>query len=329
MVQADRKLKYMIIGAGGTGGAVGSHMARAGMDVTFIARGKHLDAMREKGLKVTRPDMEFTVLPVRAYTTDEYLQILAESEEESAQYRPDVIIVCVKGYSIDDTAAFIAKAAGRDTIVIPILNIFGTGAAMQKSLPDITVTDGCSYVASEIREPGYIWMNGTILPVVFGLRRDQKALQAELEPLLEQIRDDMCASGIEGILSDNIERDAMRKFSYVSPQGACGLYYNVPVGGVQHEGEIRDCFAGLIREISDLADAMGIGFGEDIVPVNLKITEGLSPDMTTSLQRDVAAGKASEIDGLIYEVIRMGKKYGVDLPLYEKIASELKARGIR
>ena len=327
MEQADRKLKYMIIGAGGTGGAVGAHMARAGMDVTFIARGKHLDAMRKQGLCVTRPDMEFTVLPVSAYTTEEYLRLL--NEEGGEQYRPDVIIVCVKGYSIDDAAGFIAEAAGSDTIVIPILNIFGTGAAMQKSLPDVTVTDGCIYVASEIKEPGYIWMKGTILRVVFGLRRDQKALQAELEPLLEKIRDDMCASGIDGILSDNIERDAMRKFSYVSPQGACGLYYNVPVGGVQREGEIRDCFAGLIREISDLADAMGIGFGEDIVPVNLKITEGLSPDMTTSLQRDVAAGRSSEIDGLIYEVIRMGNRYGVDLPLYEKIASELMARGIR
>lgn len=327
MDKVKPKLKYMVIGAGGTGGAVGSHMARAGMDVTFIARGKHLDAMRKQGLRVTRPDMEFTVLPVSAYTTEEYLRMLNEKGGE--QYRPDVIIVCVKGYSIDDAAAFIAEAASSDTIVIPILNIFGTGAAMQKSFPGITVTDGCIYVASEIREPGYIWMNGTILRVVFGLRRDQKELKAELEPLLEKIRDDMCASGIEGILSENIERDAMRKFSYVSPQGACGLYYNVPVGGVQQEGEIRECFAGLIREISDLADAMGIGFGEDIVPVNLKITEGLAPDMTTSLQRDVAAGKASEIDGLIYEVIRMGKRYGVDLPLYGKIASELMARGIR
>ena len=71
---------------------------------------------------------------------------------------------------------------------------------------------------------------------------------------------------------------------------------------------------------------MGIGFGEDIVAGNLKIIEGLSPDMTTSLQRDVAAGKASEIDGLIYEVVRMGKKYGVRTPLYEKISTELKKR---
>lgn len=324
-----RKLSYMIIGAGGTGGAVGSHMAHAGMDVTFIARGRHLEAMRGNGLRVTRPDMEFTVLPVKAYTTEEYLQMLDGSEESDRDLRPDVIFVCVKGYSIEETIPFIAQAAGPDTLVIPILNIYGTGAQMQKELQGITVTDGCIYVASEIKEPGWIWMNGTILRVVFGLRRDQKELRTDLQPLLERVRDDLQASGIRGILSENIERDAMRKFSYVSPQGSVGLYYGVPAGSVQQPGEIRECFAGLVKEISDLADAMGIGFEQDIVQVNLRIIEGLSPDMTTSMQRDVAAGKTSEIDGLIYEVVRMGERYGVSMPLYEKIAAELAERGIK
>ena len=324
------RLKYLIIGAGGTGGAIGSHMAQAGHDVTFIARGRHLAAMRETGLRVSRPDGEFIIDPVSAYTTEEFTELCKESAHAgkdsitmSRDARPDVIFVCVKGYSIQDTIPFIRTIARSDTIVIPILNIFGTGSQMQKELPGITVTDGCIYVASEITEPGHILMKGTILRVVFGLRKDQKQLDEKLMPVLERVRDDLCSSRIEGILSENIERDTLRKFSYVSPQGACGLYYDVPVGAVQQPGEIRDCFAGLIREISNLADAMGIGFGEDIVPVNLEITAGLAPDMTTSLQRDVAAGKASEIDGLIYEVVRMGEKYGVSTPLYKKISAEL------
>ena len=298
------RLKYLVIGAGGTGGAIGSHMARAGHDVTFIARGRHLAAMREGGLKVSRPDGEFVIDPVSAFTTEEYTDHLRCAVNGGSDAYPDVIFVCVKGYSIDDTIPFLKEASG----------------------PDTTVTDGCIYVASEIKEPGHIWMNGTILRVVFGLRKDQKHLEAEAGPLLERVRDDLCSAGIEGILSDNIERDSMRKFSYVSPQGACGLYYDVPAGAIQQQGEIRECFEGLIREISDLADAMGIGFGEDIVPVNLKISAGLSPDMTTSLQRDIAAGRASEIDGLIYDVVRMGERYGVSMPLYEKISTELKLR---
>ena len=326
-------LRYMIIGVGGTGGAVGSHLARAGYDVTFIARGRHLEAMKNSGLRVIKPAEEFTVDNVQACTTDEFLEKAGGAEDaadKSENLRPDVIFVCVKDYSVSEMIPFIRGAAGPDTIVIPILNIFGTGSRMQEQLPGLTVTDGCIYVASEIKEPGVIFMKGEILRVVFGLRRDQKAggLEGKVMPLLEKVRDDLCASGIEGILSGNIERDALRKFSYVSPQGLCGLYYDVPVGAVQKEGEVRECFAGLVQEIADLADAMGIGFGDDVVRVNLEITEGLAPDMTTSLQRDVARGGASEIEGLIYEVPRMAEKYGIRLPLYEKLAAELRARGL-
>ena len=311
-------LKYMIIGAGGTGGAVGSHLARAGYGVTFIARGRHLEAMRADGLRVLKPAGDFVIDPVQACTSDEFLE---------AGSRPDVIFVCLKGYAVDGMIPFISEAAGPDTIVIPVLNIFGTGGKMQEKLPGITVTDGCIYVASEISEPGTILMKGDILRVVFGLRRDQKAgSAAKVMPVLEKVRDDLCDAGIEGILSDNIERDALRKFSYVSPQGACGLYYDVPVGAVQKPGEVRDCFASLVQEISDIADAMGIGFGEDVVKINLDITEGLAPDMTTSLQRDIARGGSSEIDGLIYEVPRLAARYGVSVPVYEKITAELKER---
>jgi len=315
------KLKYMIIGAGGTGGAVGSHLAHAGFDVTFIARGSHLQAMRERGLRVIKPSEEFTISPVKAFTSDEYLSML---DENRASDKPDVIMVCVKGYSVDEMIPFISEVSGTETVVVPILNIFGTGGRMQEKIPGITVTDGCIYVASEIKEPGLIWMNGDILRVVFGLRKDQKG---DTE-LLENVREDLNSAGIIGILSDNIERDAMRKFSYVSPQGACGLYYNVAAGAIQKPGEVRDCFAGLVREISDLADIMGIGFGEDVVKINLDIMDDLSPDMTTSLQRNVARGKVSEIDGLIYEVPRLAEKYGIKLPLYDRISNELKSRGI-
>ena len=311
-------LKYMVIGAGGTGGAIGAHLAHAGHDVTFIARGKHLDAMKRGGLRVVRPDMEFTVEPVKAFDQYEYYN------QDGA---PDVIFVCVKGYSLDELYPFISVHSGPETIVIPILNIYGTGSVMQKRLPDLTVTDGCIYVASEIKEPGFIWMNGTILKVVFGLRRDQKeqaGLSEKWMPRFEQIRNDMIQSGIEGVISDNIERDALRKFSYVSPQGACGLYYNVPAGPMQTPGEIRDCFAGLVGEIAELASAMGLDFGDGVVRENLRILDELSPSFTTSLQRDVARGRNSEIDGLIYEVVRLGDKYGVEMPVYRMIVDDLK-----
>lgn len=308
----------MIIGTGGTGGAIGAHLAHAGNDVAFIARGRQLEALRTRRLRLHRPDMEFTVDPVKAYSMEDY----------PSDQTPDVIFVCVKGYSIEGVIPFIRRIAGSDTIVIPILNVFGTGTKMQKSLPGITVLDGCIYIWTELKEPGLIWMSGTIFRVVFGLRRDQKELEDRVGKRLNMIKTDLDESGIAGEVSDNIERDALRKFSFVSPQGAAGLYYNTTIGAVQSPGEIRDCFAGLIREISDLAEAMGIGFGEDIVPRNLKITDDSDPGITTSMQKDVAAGRQSEVDGLVYEVVRMGERYGVKTPLYAMIAEELMRRGI-
>lgn len=307
-------MKYLIIGAGGTGGAIGAYMVRAGKDVTFIARGEHLLAMREKGLRVIRPEDEFSVYPVKACTMEEYTET------------PDVVLVCVKGYSIDEVIPFIQRVAGPRTVIIPILNIYGTGGRMQPHFPDNLVTDGCIYIASEITEPGVIMMKGYILRVVFGLRREDAHLADKFMPLLEEIRDDLNDSEILGFLTENIERDALLKFSYVSAQSTVGVYYDVPTGPIQQQGEIRDCFAGLIREIWKLADAMGIEFEEDIVERNLKILDDITPDMTTSMQRDIMAGKASEIDGQIYEVVRMAEKYNVELPLYEEIAAELKER---
>jgi len=302
-------MKYLIIGAGGTGGAVGAYMMRADKDVTFIARGKHLEAMCKNGLRVIRPEDEFTVKPVRAFTMEEYND------------NPDVIFVCVKGYSVNDIIPFIKRVAKPDTIVIPLLNIYGTGESMQQYLPDLMVTDGCMYIASEISEPGVLLMKGYILRVIFGVRD-----QAEYRDILKVIEQDLKDSGILGVLSDNIKRDALLKFSYVSAQSACGTYYDVPTGPIQKAGEIRDCFVALVCEIEKLAHAMGIDFSADIVTRNLKILDDITPDMTTSMQRDIYAGKNSEIDGQIYEVVRLAEKYGVDLPVYSKIASELRKR---
>lgn len=301
-------MKYLIIGAGGTGGCIGAYMTEAGKDVTMIARGAHLKAMQENGLRMeTTRKGDYTVPHVRAMRMEDY------------QEQPDVIFVCVKGYSLEETIPFIRKVSKEDTIVIPILNIYGTGGRMQEKLPGLLVTDGCIYIAGEIKEPGCLWQNGDIFRVVFGVRDP-----AEYRPELKEIQKDLLDSGIEGIVSENIRRDALKKFTYVSPAAACGQYYHASAGDMQKPGEIRDTFAALIGEIDKLANAMGIDFGEDIVKTNLDILDALTPEASTSMQRDIRQGKNSEIDGLVYEVVRLGEKFGVELPVYRKIAEKLK-----
>lgn len=305
-------MKYLIIGAGGTGGSIGAYMTEAGKDVTLIARGEHLRNIQEQGLKMeTTEKGNYTVKPVKAVDMEHYDE------------QPDIIFVCVKGYSLDDTVSFIKRVAKESTIVIPILNIYGTGSKLQEKLPHLLVTDGCIYIAGEIKEPGTIWLNGNIFRVVFGVRNPQ-----ELRPELFEVAKDLKDSGIDGVLSDNIRRDALQKFAYVSPMAACGLYYHVAAGEVQVTGEARDTFVKLMKEVDALAVAMGVPFLVDIVTTNLQILDALNPTASTSMQRDIYAGKSSEIDGLIYEVVRMGEKYGVPTPTYRMIAEWAKEQGL-
>lgn len=312
-------MKYAIIGAGGTGGILGFYMTKADRDVTLIARGRHLAAMQEKGLAVEKMwDGTTEIIPVKAMDMEHYVE------------QPDVVLVCVKGYSLEDTIPFIQRVAKPSTIVIPVLNIYGTGAKMQEQLPKLLVTDGCIYVSANIKEPGVLIQHGRILRVVYGVRNmstqkvNIKRAQEEILDALKNIKKDFDDSGIDGVLSENIQRDALEKFSYVSPIGAAGLYYHATAADFQREGKQREAFKTMIREIAALAEAMGVPFERDMVEVNLKILSSLAPEATTSMQRDVMEGKDSEIDGLVYEVVRMGEIYHVPVPMYAKVAEKLR-----
>ena len=322
-------MKYIIIGAGGTGGILGFYMTKAGKDVTLIARNAHLEAIQKQGLSVEKMWINETeTIPISAESMESY-----EAKGEKA----DVILVCVKKYSLDSCIPFIQNISHENTIVVPVLNVYGTGAYLQEKLPKVLVTDGCIYVSANIKQAGVLLQHGEILRVFFGVREkeDLKKLNGQsdgeykAERLLKKIAQDFKDSGIDGILSDNIKRDALTKFSYVSPIGTAGLYLHAVAGDFQREGEARELFKTLIREIVTLANAMGITFEEDLVERNLKILSNLPEEATTSMQRDVIEGKQSEIDGLVYEVVRMAKKYGVEVPAYERAAEKFREMEVR
>lgn len=322
-------MKYIIIGAGGTGGILGFYMTKAGKDVTLIARNAHLEAMKKQGLSVQKMwTNETETIPVSAESMESY-----EAKGEKA----DVILVCVKKYSLDSCIPFIQNISHENTIVVPVLNVYGTGAYLQEKLPKVLVTDGCIYVSANIKQAGVLLQHGEILRVFFGVREkeDLKKLNGQsdgeykAERLLKKIAQDFKDSGIDGILSDNIKRDALTKFSYVSPIGTAGLYLHAVAGDFQREGEARELFKTLIREIVTLSKAMGITFEEDLVERNLKILSNLPEEATTSMQRDVMEGKQSEIDGLVYEVVRMAKKYGGEVPAYERAAEKFREMEVK
>lgn len=298
-------MKYLIYGAGGIGGCLAAFLAQGGKDVSLIARGAHLEAIQKSGLVLETGHGTFAV-PVRA------------CEQEQVTDKPDVIFVCVKGYSLEGTLPTLKRLSDGHTIVIPLLNIYGTGARLQPELSPALVTDGCIYIAAEIKAPGTVHMSGDIFRVVFGPRTPE-----EYRPELEEVARDLNDCGVEGILSRNIQRDALMKFSVVSPMAACGIYHDIQVGGMQAPGQPREDFKALVAEIGALAQAMGYPFPEDPVARNLAIQDALDPDASTSLKRDLDAGKPSEVDGLIFEVVRLGRKYHVPTPMYDRVAAKL------
>ncbi len=306
-------LHYMIIGAGGVGGPIGAYLAKSGVDTTLIARGRHLAAMQARGLTLVSGENERESIPVKAIDMDGYL-----AQREQGASGPDVIFVCVKGYSLADTVPFIRKAAYKDTVVIPVLNIYGTGRALQSELPELLVTDGCIYISANMIEPGVIQKHGAICRIVYGLPNHKTD-----HPVLQQVAKDLKNAGIEPVYSPYVERDTLLKFAYVSPNAACGQYYHAKAAEMQHPGEVRDSFVRLIKEVVALADKMGIPLEDTpgaLVERNLRILDALAPTASTSMQRDIEAEKQSEVDGLIYQVVRRAEEYGLDVPEYRKIA---------
>lgn len=203
-----------------------------------------------------------------------------------------MIFVCVKSYSIDDIIPFLARISDRHTTIIPLLNIYSTADKLHRALPEPLTAAGCIYIAANIASPGRLVMHGNIFRVICGpLSPDSRAAS------LESAADDLAVSGVTPSISSDIRRDCLLKFSYVASQAACGLKYGVTAGAMQIPGEERNFFIELIREIDALARAMGIDFGEDIVKRNLAILKNLSPDSSTSLQRDIVAGGPSEKRG--------------------------------
>lgn len=301
-------MKYLIVGTGGVGGSIAGFLALAGKDVTCIARGKHLEAMRRDGLHLKSDLKGEHFLPVKACTAEEF------------DGKADVIFVCVKGYSVDSIKDVVERAAAPGTLVIPILNVYGTGPRIGRLVPSVTVLDGCIYIVGFVSGEGEITQMGSIFRMVFGARPEQGVARERMEAIAEELR----GCGIKVEVSDDINRDTFIKWAFISAMACTGAYHDVPMGEVQHEGDVRDTFVGLSRESAEIGRRSGVNFPEDPVAYNLKVIDKLDPHSTASMQKDIARGHESEIQGLLFDMIALGERLGVDMPTYHKVAQKFR-----
>lgn len=299
-------LKYLIIGTGGVGGCITAFLTLAGNDTSCIARGEALKAFQQRGM-IFHSDLKGELdVPVKAYSAEEYSE------------KADVIFVTVKGYSIDSIGDIIRKASHKDTIVIPVLNVYGTGPKIHRLVPEVNVLDGCIYIVGFKSGVGEISQMGSIFHMVFGVPKGQTVAPELLETVCKDLRD----AGIEVTLSDDIDRDTFIKWSFISAMSLTGAYFDIPMGPIQHPGEERDFFAALTKESSAVGEKLGIDFGCDMVAHHLGVIDTLDPASTASMQKDLKAGHTSEIQGQLFDLVDRAHELGIATPTYDKVIAK-------
>jgi len=298
--------KFLIVGTGGVGGTLASFLALSGVDVDCIARGEQLETMRRQGLHLKSGIMGEHQVMLNAFTAEEY------------DRKADVIFVCVKGYSLDSVADVITRAAKSDTLVIPILNVYGTGPRIARMVPStVTVLDGLIYVAAYKSAVAVITQTGAMLKLIFGARPEQNVAPERLQ----EISEILTTAHITNKISEDINRDTFIKWSYISATNCAGLYHNVTMGGLQFPGEAQDMFCALSRESQAIGESLGIVFPQPMDVYNVKVASGINPESTASTQKDVAAGRQSEIKGMLFDMVELGQKQGIPTPTYDIVAA--------
>ncbi len=298
-------MKYLIIGTGGTGCSIGGFLALNNKDVTFISRGINLEHMKENGLKL-----------ISGIKGEVHLKNVNIMSHEEYTDKADVIFVCIKSYSIADIIPIIRKVSHENSIIIPIMNGYDIGSKISKQIDIGQVLDGCIYIATFIKTPGVVVQQGNIFRIVFGTKNGG---HVDLN-MANKIKNDLSDSGIEAIVSNEIGRDTFLKFTFVSACATCGAYYDIPVKEMQEESIYRETFKKLCEELKQIGNLLKLGINTDITDTNMKILDSLEPEVTSSLQKDMKKGRNTEIEGLIFDVVRIAENIDVSTPNYNKIA---------
>ena len=298
-------MNYLIIGAGGIGGCLGAYMAAAGLDVAFVARGGQQKALKEKGITVRLPAGELIESgPVEAFDSDE------------VKKKYDVILVCVKGYSLDSIVPAIRAAAHEKSVVIPILNALNAGARLRAALTGLCVLGGCVYLSAYVSAPGEIIQCSSMVRIVFG---EEEGLPPP-PGLLEALGKELESAGIDGIHSKSVRRDIFKKFAFTSAFVGVAARYDLNAGSLRENQNYRSLYIEFLAELEKIGRAMGIDPGSDFIGENLRILHTLLPETTASMQKDIKAGKLSEMDELLFDVDRLAVSLKVEAPQYRRAA---------
>lgn len=299
-------MRIAIFGTGGVGGYFGGRLAKAGEDVTFIARGEHLRVIQKKGLKVDSLNGGFVIDPAKA--TDDVNEV----------GEADLVIVGVKAWQVPEAAGAMKPMVGPKTTVLPLQNgVDAVGQLIAELGPD-RVIGGLCKIVSFVVGPGHIRHAGFAPSVVIG--ESDNRLSDRVVAIGNVFND----AGIETTIAADIEAALWMKFLFIASFSGVGAIANVPAGVLRTDPELRARMVHAMEEIFALARARGITLPPDAIETVMAGVNALPEDATSSMQRDIAAGKPSELESQNGAVVRMARESGVEVPTHELIYAKLK-----
>ena len=304
-----------IFGTGAVGAYFGGRLAEAGEDVAFVARGDHLRAIRERGLRVTSIAGDFTIHPARA------------SDDPAALGPADVILVAVKAWQVAEAVAGMRPLLGPDTFVVPLLNGVEAPDQLAEALGPDRVLGGLCRIVAWIEAPGHIRHAGVDPWIGFGELSGGTSERAQrLGAAFARTR------GVTAQVLPDVRAELWRKLMFIAAMSGVGAVTRAPIGVVRGRPETRRLLERAVQEIHAVAAASGVTLPPSAVAETLAYVDSLPDEATASMQRDILAGRPSELDAQSGAVARLAARAGVEAPVHDflwrsLLPLELRARG--
>jgi 2-dehydropantoate 2-reductase len=299
-------MRIAMMGSGGVGGFFGGRLAKAGSDVTFIARGAHLEAMRTKGLVVeNEPQGDIHVSPVKA-------------TENPAEVGPvDLVILSVKLWDTESAARAIEPMLGPDTAVLSLQNGVIKDEILTRALGPERVMGGVCYVATHLARPGVVHQTGTMQRIVIG------EYDGKVSERARALHEALSATGVKAELSDDVRRAIWEKYVFLVALSATTTTMRVPIGPIRSNPQTRAFLADIMREVVAVGRGLGVALPEDYAEQRLAFADTVPADMTSSMHHDLERGNRLEVPWLSGGVVELGKRVGVPTPMNRAVCDIL------
>lgn len=308
-------MKIVIYGTGGVGGYFGARLAQAGNDVTFIARGQHLEAIQQKGLQLKSAKGNYLVYPAKATSNISEVKDIA------------LVLICVKTWQLQEVAVKLRSVLNEKTMVISLLNGVDNAEVLSKAIPKNNILGGLCKVVSKLEDCGVIHHVSYEPTIVFG---ELNNIKTDRALLLEQT---FLKAEITTKLADDIQKEIWTKFLFITTISAIGALTRATVGEMISSSEIKEIMRKTAEEILAIAKAKTINLPANIIDKQFQLIESQPYNTTASLQRDIMEGKPSELEAQNGTIVQMGKDLGIPTPVNSFIYNcllpqENKARGL-